>query len=556
MTSSRKLLFAPLALCVLVACGRTPETAAPAPAVDAAATADPAGPQRIEADVRFLADDLLEGRAAGTRGYDLAALYVANRYRAIGLAPAGDDGTYFQNVPLLEGQRVREGATFTVQREDGELAFAFQDDFLPGVNFNAASHAVSAPLVFVGQAVHAPDLGHDDFKDVDVRGKVAVYLSGAPSTFGNTQRAFHASSREKMAQLAAHGAVGAIGIGNPVDDAKYPWARGAMNWQMPGMRLVDADGKPVEAWPELKATATLSVEGARRLLAGAPMAADEIFERRESGKLQSFDLPGRVTLAGATTLKRVDSRNVVGKLPGSDAALSADHIAFTAHLDHIGIGAQVDGDGVYNGAFDNALGIAVMLQAATELKADAAATRRSLLFVAVTAEERGLLGATYFAQFPTVPKASLVANINMDMPTFLTEVTDVVPIGIEHSTLEADVQAAAAQLGVGLSPDPKPEEVVFVRSDQYAFVREGIPAVYLDAGIKARNPDIDALALHEDFLTGHYHQPSDETDLSINYDSAAMLSRLNAAIGRRIGNADARPAWKDGDFFGTKFAPK
>lgn len=556
MTASKKLLFAPLALCVLVACGRTPEGTAPAPVAEAAVPADPAGPQRIEADVRFLADDLLEGRAAGTRGYDLASLYVANRYRAIGLAPAGDDGTYFQKVPLLEARRVREGATFTVQREGGDLAFAFQDQFLPGMNFNAASHAVTAPLVFVGQAVHAPELGHDDFKDVDVRGKVAVYFSGAPSGFGNTQRAFHASGREKMAQLAARGAIGAIGIGNPVDEKKYPWARGARNWEMPGMRLVDASGAPQEAWPELKATATLSVDGARQLLAGAPMPVDEIFERRETGKLQSFDLPGQVTLAGATALQRVDSRNVVAKLPGSDPLLAAEHIAYSAHLDHIGIGAEVDGDGVYNGAFDNALGIAVMLQAATELKADATAPRRSLLFVAVTAEERGLLGATHFAQYPTVAKDSLVANINMDMPVFLTEVTDVVPIGIEHSTLEADVQAAAGQLGVGLTADPKPEEVVFVRSDQYAFVREGIPAVYLDAGIKARNPDIDALALYEDFLTGHYHQPSDETDLSINYDSAAMLSRLNAAIGRRVGNADTRPAWKDGDFFGTKFSGK
>ena len=556
MTSRHRLMFAPLALCVLAACSRQPD---PAPAdvpAPAAAALDSRGAARIEADVRFLADDLLEGRAAGTRGYDLASLYVANRYRAIGLLPAGDDGSYFQRVPLLEARRQREGAQFIVQRDDGDIAFAFQDEFLPGMNFSAASHVLSAPLVFVGQAVHAPDLGRDDFAGVDVRGKVAVYLSGAPASFSNTQRAFHASGREKMAQLVAHGAIGAIGIGNPVDDAKTPWARGARNWQMPGMRLVGADGKPMDAWPELKATATLGVEGARKLLAGAPMTADEIFERRETGKLESFDLPGRVTLAGATTLQAVESRNVVGKLAGSDAALSAEHIAYTAHLDHIGIGAEVDGDGVYNGAFDNALGIAVMLQAATELQADATAPRRSLLFVAVTAEERGLLGATWFAQNPTVAKDSLVANINMDMPVFLTEVTDVVPIGVEHSSLEADVQAAAEQLGVGLTADPKPEEVVFVRSDQYAFVREGIPAVYLDAGIKARNPDIDALALYEDFLTGHYHQPSDETDLSINYDSAAMLSRLNAAIGRRVGDADARPAWKEGDFFGTKFGAR
>ena len=175
-----------------------------------------------------------------------------------------------------------------------------------------------------------------------------------------------------------------------------------------------------------------------------------------------------------------------------------------------------------------------------------------MLFVAVTAEERGLLGAEYFATRPTV-SGPLVANINMDMPVFLADVSDVVPIGIEHSSLEDEVRAAAEALGIGLTPDPKPEEVVFVRSDQYAFVRQGIPAVYLDAGIKARSPDVDALALYEDFLTGHYHQPSDEASLPIHDPSAARLARLNAAIGRRVGDADARPRWKEGDFFGRTF---
>lgn len=543
-----KLLLAPLALALLVACSRSP---APEPATTVAAAPE-GGDRRIQADVAFLADDLLEGRAAGTRGYDLAALYVANRYRAIGLQPAGDDGSYFQRVPLLEGRRLRDGAGFSLVRDGQERRFAFEEEFLPGINFNAASHSVTAPLVFVGQAVHAPELEHDDFEGVDVRGKIAVYFSGAPSTFPNTQRAYHASGREKLARLAERGAVGAITIGNPVDEAKYPWARNARNWAMPGMRLVGDDGAPVDAFPELKATASLGVQAARELFEGAKMDAEEVFARREAGTLEAFDLPGQATLTGATALETVESRNVVGKLPGSDPALSAEHIVYTAHLDHVGHGAEVNGDGIYNGALDNALGTAVMLEAAHELVAGPA-PKRSLLFVAVTAEERGLLGAEHFATHPTVPRESLVANINMDMPVFLADVTDVVPIGIEHSSLEDDVKAAAAELGVGLSADPKPEEVVFVRSDQYAFVRQGIPAVYLDAGIKARSPDVDALALYEDFLTGHYHQPSDDLSRPIHYPSAAMLSRLNAAIGRRVGDAAGRPQWKEGDFFGRTF---
>jgi len=544
-----KRVVALLALSLLVACGR--EGAPPPEGVAPAAGGLAGGERRIEADVAFLADDLLEGRAAGTRGYDLAALYVANRFRALGLQPAGDAGSYFQAVPLLEGRRQREGAAFVVRRGGSDLRFAFQDDFLPGINFNAGSHAVTAPMVFVGQAVHAPELDHDDFAGVDVAGKIAVYFSGAPSGFPDTQRAFHASGRQKMEALAARGAVGAVSLGNPVDEAKYPWARGARNWQMPGMRLLDEDGAPIDAYPGIRATASLGVHAARKLFEGAEMDADEVFARRESGTLRAFDLPGQATLSGSTALSRLESSNVVGLLPGSDPALAAEHVVFTAHLDHVGIGAEVDGDGIYNGAFDNALGTAVMLEAANELLAGPA-PRRSMLFVAVTAEERGLLGAEYFATRPTVP-GPLVANINMDMPVFLADVTDVVPIGVEHSTLEADVQAAAAGLGIGLTPDPKPEEVVFVRSDQYAFVRQGIPAVYLDAGIKARSPDVDALALYEDFLTGHYHQPSDEASLPIHYPSAARLARLNAAIGRRVGDADARPTWKDGDFFGRTF---
>ena len=545
-----KLLLVPIVLTLLVACGRepAPETSAP-PAARADQPADAA--RRIQADVAFLADDLLEGRAAGTRGYDLAALYVANRYRAIGLEPAGDDGSYLQAVSLLEGRRQREGAGFSIRRDNGLIEFTFQDDFLPGVNYNAATHAVTAPLVFVGQGVHAPDLDHDDFDGVDLRGKIAVYFSGAPADFPDTQRAFHASGRQKMLAFAERGAIGAVQIGNPVDEAKYPWARGARNWAMPGMRLVGSDGQPVDSYPQLRATASLGVHAARRLFEGAEMDAEEVFARREAGTLEAFDLPGQATLSGSTTLERVTSHNVVGRLAGSDPSMASEHIVYTAHLDHVGRGAEVDGDDIYNGAFDNALGTAVMLEAATELVAGPA-PGRSLLFVALTAEERGLLGAEHFASNPG-GEGTLVANINMDMPVFLADVSDVVPIGIEHSSLEQDVRAAAEMLGIGLTPDPKPEEVVFVRSDQYAFVRQGIPAVYLDAGIKARSPDVDALALYEDFLTGHYHQPSDETSLPIHYPSAARLAMLNAAIGRRVGDAAQKPGWKDGDFFGRTF---
>ncbi|HXH00756.1 MAG TPA: M20/M25/M40 family metallo-hydrolase, partial [Xanthomonadaceae bacterium] len=258
----------------------------------------------------------------------------------------------------------------------------------------------------------------------------------------------------------------------------------------------------------------------------------------------------------------VESRNVVGKLIGSDAVLGAEHLVYTAHLDHIGIGAPVKGDSIYNGALDNALGVAILLEAARELVASGIKPKRSLLFVALTAEEKGLLGAEWFASNPPVPPTSLVANINMDMPVLLAPSRDVVPIGIEHSTLQGAVEAAAKQVGVALSPDPFPEEVVFVRSDQYAFIRAGIPAVYLDGGVlaapssagKAADAGTDPKLALREFLRNCYHQPCDDVAQPIQYADAARLARLNAHIGHLVGDAAQRPAWNAADFFGERFA--
>ena len=513
--------------------------------------------RRIEGDLRFLADDLLEGRAAATRGYDIAALYVEAEFRKMGLEPGGDDGSYYQKVPLLEGQRVPGGAVLRLQgvgERAGEVEdFAFQADFLPGINFNASQHRLEAPLVFVGQAVAAPEFGHDDFAGVDVAGKIAVVLSGAPARFPNDERAYYSSGLVKQATLAERGAVGVLYLGDPERDAKSPWARNARNWLVPGMRLRDAEDRPVDSFPELRATANLGAHTAERIFAGAPMAAEEVFARLERGELVAFDLPWTAVMAGQTRLRATESHNVIGRVAGSDPTLAAEHVVLTAHLDHVGIGAPVNGDNVYNGAFDNALGTAVLIEAARQA-VQAPRPKRSQLFIALTAEERGLLGAEYFARWPTVDKAGLVANVNMDMPVMLTDQRDVIPIGMENSTLAPLVRAAAARLGIEVSADPRPEEVVFVRSDQYAFIRQGIPAVYMDGGIVARDPGVDALGQLDDFLRLRYHQPDDDVDQPIHYPSAARLSRLNHALALDIANADERPRWNPGNFFGVRFA--
>lgn len=542
------------AVIALAACQRTtpPQTAEP---YNASAGADA---RRIEADVRFLADDLLEGREAGTRGYDLAALYVAQRYRAIGLLPAGEGGSYYQRVPMLRAIRVAEGGRLLITRNGATNTLRFREQFLPALNYNTADASIEAPAVFVGQAVHAPELKHDDFAGIDVRGKIAVLFTGAPARFDNDRRAFYSSQHEKLSALAERGAVGAVFVFTDEDEKRNPWTRISANWDKPGMRLRDANGQGINTFPQLRVMASVSAASADAVLSGDGRTAAQLFKAAKDGTLKGFDLPGTIALAARTMIAPTESRNVVAKLAGSDDRLGNEHVVFTAHLDHVGIGAPVNGDArlpdrIYNGALDNALGVSAMLEAANQLAHAKSKPKRSLLFIAVTAEEKGLLGAEWFAQHPTVPRDSLVANVNMDMPVMLTPTDDVVPIGIEHSSLQPLVQQAAKDVGVALSADPFPEEVVFVRSDQYAFIRAGIPAVYLNGGIDASGVGDDALATMKAFLREDYHQPGDDVSQPIQYADAARLARLNAHIGQAIADAPQRPTWNAGDFFGERF---
>ena len=546
------LLAALLALC-LTACQREaapPETAtpqaAPAPAADTAQG-------RIAADVRTLAADDMQGREAGTPGYDKAADYVARRMQAIGLQPAGDGGTYFQQVPLLKATRQQDGARLAVVHPQRTVELRFKEQFLPAPNYDAASSDVSAPAVFVGFGVHAPELQHDDFAKIEVRGKVAVLFNGAPARFDHDRRAFYSSSREKLRALSERGAVGAVFVNTTQDEARSPWQRSADAWQKPGMRLRGADGKGIDTFPQLKVVASVSAAAADLLFEGSERFTAQLFKQAQDGGLQGFALPVTLALAARTQVAPVESRNVVGRIAGTDSALAAEHIAYSAHLDHMGVGTPVKGDAIYNGAIDNALGVAIMLEAARELASSKPAPKRSLVFVAVTAEEKGLLGAEWFATHPTVA-GSLIANINLDMPVLLAPSTDVVPIGVEHSNLKDALDVAANEVGVKLSPDPFPEEVIFVRSDQYPFIRAGIPAVYLINGVVSADGKRDPKLAFGKFLGEHYHQPSDQIDLPIAWDDAARLARLNARIGRIVGDAAQRPAWNKGDFFGDKFA--
>ncbi len=509
----------------------------------------------LRGHVEFLADDLLEGRGAATRGYDLAAAYVAAQFRQYGMKQGGDGDTYFQSVPLVEATPVLPGSSARLVRDDETIEFEYGTDYLPSADFASASSTLTAPLVFVGYGIDAPGLDHNDFADVDVEGRIAIVVSGAPAKFPNNQRAYYSSRLRKWSTLAEKGAVGLITISSRVDAQRYPWERVvAMSWA-PQMRWLDPEGTPQDAFPELKLRFQFNQQSSARLFEGGPASLSEVLDAADAGEPQSFELPGMMTLSATTGLRKTESANVIAVLEGSDPKLKDEYVVVTAHLDHLGRGSSVDGDSIYNGAHDNAVGIAMLLEMARTLDASRHRPKRSILFAAVTAEEKGLLGSAFLANATQAHGQTVVANLNIDMPLTFTRTQDFVAFGAEHSSLGTLARNAAHAEGFRVSPDPNPEEVVFVRSDQFSFVRLGVPALMLHGGSQPRDSAVDLAELRQTFLRQHYHQPSDDASLPIDYDATADLTRVHLRILLEAANG-ARPRWKRGDFFGETFGLK
>jgi hypothetical protein len=510
--------------------------------------------EAIRAHMRFLADDLLEGRGTGSRGYDLAAAYVAAQLEAHGIAP-GAGGSYFQKVPMRRGVRVPEGSELTLIRDGREERLTNEKDFLAAVDFVRESSVVKAPVVFVGYGVTAPEQGHDDYAGVDVKGKIILRLSGAPASFPRTLRAHHSSTYVKAQNAVAHGAVGTLDLRTPTDARRGPWERTLRQARLPGFKWVDEKGAPADAFPELLASASLSIEGGQKLLQGTTWTLETIASTAEKGQPFSFALPGEVRLQTVTRHSAAESANVVGVLKGTDPGLAAEHIVYSAHLDHLGaLPAAPDGasgDLIHNGAFDNATGIASLIEIARAFKQARPAPRRSIVFLAVTGEEKGLLGSNYFAAHPTVPE--LVANLNMDMIMALYPPKDVVLLGAEHSSLGPVATRAARKLGLEVTADPIPEQVRFVRSDQYSFVKRGVPALNVNHGPQSTDPARKGPEIAARWLREIYHTPKDDLTQTIDYDTLARLARLNFIIGHEVAGAAARPSWNEGDFFGRTF---
>lgn len=506
---------------------------------------------RIKADIAWLADDARQGREAGTPGYDAAAAYVAAEFEAAGLVP-GIDGEWRQTVPLRTTVRDLDAARFTLDGEGAFQSLAHLTDYIIGRSATDTAYEAAGDLVYAGYGVSAPSERYDDYAGLDVAGKIVVAFSGAPRAFPTEVASYFSDPDTKLKAAAAKGAAGFISI--PSNSSRFPWAIAVKFAGAHAMTWIGPDGKAYAAAPSMRATAFMNESGAVKLFAGE---AVEFLALRTleaaSGAPRGFPLKKRARLSGRATFSETRSDNVIGVIEGSDPSLRDEVVLLTAHLDHVGVdeAGKPGEDVINNGAMDNAAGVAVLIEAANMFRRSRAGPRRTIAFAAVTAEEKGLIGADYLARHSAFKGKRVVANVNLDMPILLYPFTDVVAFGAERSSIGPIVNQAAASMGVKLSPDPVPEENIFVRSDHYSFVKQGVPSVFLIVGFENGGGDI-----FRKFLATHYHAPTDDISLPILYDQGARFTELNYRIARALADAEEAPVWNKGDFFGETFGKR
>ena len=520
-----------------------------------AVAADPEfWPEAFRAHVAFLADDLLEGRETGSRGHEIAARYVAAQFAADGLTPGGDDGTWFQTITFQRTDADGPPATVTLSGPDGSSTYTQGRETVVWRNKRGTSVDLEAPLVFVGYGLENPRLGFDDFAGLDVKGKIVVALSGFPKGMPSEEGA-HLSAMTAI-DAARRGAVGLVSIATRQSRAATPWEAYLRYTDVPRYTWIGADGQGFDPAPGIEFGVSLDPAASAALFVGSGRTIEEILDEadREGGRPRGFPLATTMRVRADSRVSRVTSPNVVGILQGSDPVLSREYVILSAHLDHIGLAPenpeQPTADRIRNGALDNASGIATMLEVARALATSPQRPRRSVVFLASTGEERGLLGADYYARHPTVPIRQIVADVDLDMPVLLYPFTDVIAFGADRSTLGPLVARAVAPMGLTLSPDPMPEMGMFTRSDHYMFVKQGVPAVFLVTGYA--NGGEQAWL---DFRNGAYHNTNDDLNQAIDWDAGARFAEVNYRITRAMADADAAPRWIEGDFFGDTFAP-
>lgn len=506
---------------------------------------------RFQAHMDFLASDLLRGRDTGSVGHEIAAQYIATEFAKLGIVPAGDDGSYQQRIPFKSALLNLDSPKLSVTNSDDVYELDFLTEFLVAADVNRTTSSVSAELVFAGFGIDAPFLNYSDFERIDLKGKIAVVLRGKPISFPSEEGSHY--SRTSSQSLVNRGAIGVISISTPQMEKIWAFERSKEYIDKPRISWLDGQGETGAGTPELVAAASLSVEAGAKLFDMAGMDYQKIIAQTEQGKQpEAKDMGLTATISYQSTHSQVTSPNVVGILEGSDPVLKNQYVLLSAHTDHIGVSTHIElGDKINNGAMDNAAGVTTLLEMAYQITQQSERPKRSMLFVMVTAEEKGLLGSDYFAHNPTVPIESIVANINLDMPILTNAFDQLIGFGAQHSSLGPYMEKAVSSQGMTLIPDPMPEQSIFVRSDQYSFVKKGIPAVYLVTGDNADMVFQAHEISNQDFLIEHYHKPSDQLDLPINYDVAVKFVDINRAIATEVANAKQRPSWNKDSFFAT-----
>ncbi len=490
--------------------------------------------------VQVLADDNMEGRDTGSAGLQRAQKYVVSQLEQSGLTPAGSKG-FYQPI-AMESRELDEGASsaaLVVAGKREPLTLGEDGYFSSRVNLAPASES---KLVFVGYGLQIPELHYDDLAGLDLQGKVAVLFNAAPSSIPSELAAHSRSVPVRWAALRKAGAIGVISILNPAS-MDIPWPRIAANRNRPTMLLKGAE---FDETTGMRIGFAFNPAHAEKLFAQSGHTFAQIAALAESGKpLPRFPLLPMFQAKTKLIVKPIESSNLVGLLPGNDPSLKSQYVVLSAHLDHVGIGEPINGDKIYNGAMDNASGSAVLMDVAEALKKTATKPRRSLLFVFVTGEEKGELGSEYFAAHPTVDKKAMVADINIDMFLPLVPLKTLNVYGLKESTLGDTLSKVAQRQGVSVRPDPEPQRSIFTRSDQYSFVKQGIPGIMFDVAFLG--PEQEKISA--DWLHNRYHAPSDDLNQPVNRATAAKYEEIMSAFMLQVADASERPRWKPDSFF-------
>jgi Zn-dependent M28 family amino/carboxypeptidase len=504
--------------------------------------------QRIREHTRFLASDLLEGRGVGQRGGDIATEYIAAQFALDGAQPAGDNGTFFQKVPLV-GVETAPGASLSATAAGKTVDFRYLEDFVGVSQRQVPQTDFDAEAIFVGHGITAPQWKWDDFKGVDVKGKLLVLFTNEPTStdpafFDGRALTYYGRWSYKYEEALRRGAAGVLII-HTTPTAGYGWEVVRNSWarEIPFVKLAPGENSlAIQGW--------VTREAGQQLLALAGRNVDDLLAASDKRDFKPIPLGIRIRGSLPAKVRTIDTRNVAAVIPGSDPKLKDEYVIFSAHWDHLGVGTPVDGDNIYNGAIDNATGCAILMELAHAWAALPQKPRRSALFLSVTAEEGGLKGSEYYATHPIFPPGKTAIDLNYDALYPWGRAKDVVITGAERTNVYALAQQIAKRLDLAISPDAQPEQGHYFRSDHFSFAHAGIPAFSIEHATEfAGKPAGYGQKLADEYNSKHYHQPSDEFQADWDFTALDQAAQYGFLLGRDIANQDKLPDWRPGDQF-------